>query len=100
MRSHSRLVIFGIIAALASCTVTAVTFSTGDAPSPPENSNTVLAANPPSAAFGEVEVGVQSATTVVWSIMNTGDVSSSIPTLSQTTAEIEVSGNTCTGAIP
>lgn len=96
---RSQLVMLGIVVMLASCSVAAVTFSVGDAPVPPENSNTVLAADPPSATFEQVEVGVQSATTV-WNIMNTGDVSSSIPTLSQTTAELQVSGNTCTGAIP
>jgi hypothetical protein len=59
-----------------------------------------LSATLNSASFGQVEVGVQSATTVAWNIMNTGDLSSSIPALSQTTSELQVSGNTCTSAIP
>lgn len=54
----------------------------------------------PAPTFGLVEVNVTSATTSTWTIMNTGDVASSVPTTTPSSAEIVITNNTCTAAIP
>jgi hypothetical protein len=73
---------------------TAVTALIGTAQPP-----AALSANVTSATFGQVEVGLLSATTT-WTITNTGDIASSVPALSQSTAEIDISDNSCTAALP
>ena len=49
--------------------------------------------------FGAIEVGMPGTNTFVWIITNTGDVPSSVPMLTLSTMEIEVSANTCLAAI-
>lgn len=106
------------LAGTASCNVRiqfapaasgAVTGTLTVSASPGGTQNTALSGNgqnPPtlspnitSAAFGQVEVSVLSSSSATWTITNTGDLVSSVPSLNLSTTELEVSGNTCTAGL-